>query len=79
MATRYISRVLLLCQRQSLLRDAAAKHHDFKAIKKHRKHATCVHMAPQPFGFERRAEEAATKRSERLGRFLDARIDVVVI
>ena len=28
MVTRHISRILLLCQRQSLLRDAAVKHHD---------------------------------------------------
>jgi hypothetical protein len=48
------------------------------AIQKHRKHAACVHLALQPFGFERRAEEVA-KRSERLRSLLDACIDAVVI
>jgi hypothetical protein len=42
------------------------------AIQKHRKHAACIHLAPHPFGYERRAKETAAKRSERLGGLLDA-------
>jgi hypothetical protein len=34
------------------------------AVQKHCKHAACVHLALQPFGYERSADEAAAKCSE---------------
>ena len=42
-----------------------------KAIQKHRKHAARIHLALQPFGYERRAEEAVARRSKRLGGLLE--------
>jgi hypothetical protein len=47
--------------------------------RRHRQAPLLTHLALHPLGYERRAKEAAAKRSEGLGSFLDACIGAVVI